>query len=76
MMLHWAYRRRLPEENVPVFDKPILQAHGTNDWLLPIRRTNPDIRIKGGDHILTLTYPEKVNEIIEQFVRKLVPCQS
>ena len=49
MMLHWAYRRRLPEENVPVFDKPILQAHGTNDWLLPIRRTNPDIRIKGGN---------------------------
>jgi len=71
MMLHWAYRRRLPEENVRVFDRPVLQVHGTNDWLLPIRLTNPNIRIENGGHILTFTYPERINEILGRFADEL-----
>jgi pimeloyl-ACP methyl ester carboxylesterase len=72
IMFEWAYRRRLPEEtNVILFDKPTLQIHGTRDWLLPIRLTNPDIRIEGGAHLIPLTCSEKVNEIIESFIWKI-----
>ena len=72
MMFDWAYRRRLPEENeLPIFDKPIRHIHGTNDRLLPIHLTNPDIRIEGGGHLLTLTHPEEINTMIEQFIAGL-----
>ena len=72
MMFDWAYRRRLPEENETViFDKPILHIHGTNDWLLPIRLTNPDIRIAGAGHLPVLTHPEEINEMIVRFVKEL-----
>ena len=69
MMFDWAYHSRSLEENVgKIFNKPVLHVHGTNDWLLPIRRTNPDIRIESGGHELVLTHPEKINGIIERFV--------
>jgi len=72
MMFDWAYRRRLPKEREAViFDKPTLHIHGTNDWLLPIRRTNPDIRIEGAGHLPVLTHPERVNEMIAHFVEHL-----
>lgn len=69
MMFDWAFRRRLPEETT-VFDKPTLHVHGTNDWLLPIRRTTPDIRIDGGGHLLPLTHPEQINAILERFLER------
>jgi pimeloyl-ACP methyl ester carboxylesterase len=72
MMFDWAYRRRLPEENEStIFDKPMLHIHGTNDWLLPIRLTNPDIRIEGGGHLLSLTHSEQINGMIARFVEEL-----
>jgi len=70
MMFDWAYRRR--EEAVEVvFSGPTLQVHGTRDPLLPIRWTNPDIRIPGGAHTLTLTHPKEINEIIGRFVAEI-----
>jgi len=71
MMFHWAYRRRQPEENVELFDKPTLQIHGTRDWLLPIRRTSPDIRIADGGHLLPITHPDQINEMTERFADEL-----
>ena len=76
MMFDWAFRRRLPEENAEkTFDKLILHIHGTNDWLLPIRRTCPDIRIEGGGHLLALTHPNEINAIIEHFVTEILPSE-
>ena len=72
MMFDWAYRSRQQEETgTNIFDKPILHIHGTNDWLLPIRLTNPDVRIEGGGHLLALTHAEQVNDMIEQVVNRL-----
>ena len=71
MMFHWAYRHRLPEKNVEVFSKPTLQIHGTCDRQLPVQLTNPDIRIEGGGHLLPITHPEKINEIIGRFADNL-----
>ena len=68
MMFDWAYRRRLPEErSAVIFDKPTLHIHGTNDWLIPIRLTTPDISIRGSGHSPVLSHPEEVNEMIVRF---------
>lgn len=72
LMFDWAYRKRLPEENeMIVFDKPMLHIHGTRDFLLPIWLTNPDIRIQGCGHLPTLSHPEQVNEMITRFLSSL-----
>lgn len=72
MMFDWAFRRRLPEEsNEIIFDRPVLHIHGTNDWLLPMRLTTPDIRIRGAGHTPVLSHPEMINEMIEQFCEKI-----
>ena len=68
MMLNWAYRRRSSEEPVPADVFPAFQVHGAWDFLLPIRRTKPDVRIRGGGHLLSLTHPEEINRIIREFV--------
>jgi len=70
MMFDWTYRRR-EETEAPIFEGPTLHVHGTCDPLLPIRLTNPDIRIPGGGHVLPLSHPEEINEIIERFVRRI-----
>ena len=71
MMFDWAYCRR--EEAEPlIFSGPTLQIHGTSDLLLPIQLTNPDVRIPGGRHTLTLTHPEEINENLERFVRRII----
>ncbi|MDR1964231.1 MAG: alpha/beta hydrolase [Planctomycetaceae bacterium] len=68
MMLTWAYRRRNEKElwNIPTF-----QVHGTNDPLLPMRRTRPDVKIKGGRHVLTLTHPEEINTILREMITQI-----
>ena len=67
MMFDWAYRRRDATE-VPPFSGQTLHIHGTCDPLLPIRLTNPDIRIEGGGHTLAITHAERINEMLEQFI--------
>ena len=70
MMFDWAYRRR-EETEQSVFSGPTLQIHGTRDPLLSMRLTSPDIHIPGGGHTLTLTHPEEINSIIEQFATEI-----
>ncbi|MDR0609286.1 MAG: alpha/beta hydrolase [Planctomycetaceae bacterium] len=69
MMFDWAYRRRQPDEfNNKYSEMPSIQVHGNRDWLLPIKLTNPDIIIEGGGHLLSLTHPNQINEIIQNFL--------
>ena len=70
MMFDWAYRRREETES-SLFSGPTLHIHGTRDPLLPIRLTNPDIRIEGGGHTLSTTHAEQINEMLGQFVEQL-----
>jgi pimeloyl-ACP methyl ester carboxylesterase len=67
MMFDWAYRRRDETDESP-FSGPTLHIHGTRDPLLPIRLTNPDIRIEGGGHTLAITHAEQINGMLEQFI--------
>jgi pimeloyl-ACP methyl ester carboxylesterase len=71
MMFDWAYRCRKETTEEPIFLGTTLQVHGTRDLLLPIRLTNPDIRVLGGGHDLTMTHPAQINEILEGFVQRM-----
>jgi pimeloyl-ACP methyl ester carboxylesterase len=75
MMFDWAYKRRSNDElrnNNSKFDNiPSIHIHGNRDLLLPIKLTNPDIIIDGGGHILSLTHPDKINEIIQNFIKRI-----
>ncbi len=72
MMFDWAYGKQSPEPNDNTETIiPILQVHGTADWLLPIGLTAPDIRIQGGGHLLPITHPEEINAILERFVDEI-----
>ena len=66
MMFDWAYRHQDGTE-LPLFSVPTLHIHGTRDPLLPIRLTNPDVRIEGGGHTLSVTHADQINEMLEQF---------
>jgi hypothetical protein len=39
---------------------------------LPIRLTNPDIRVQGGGHLLSLTHSEQINKMIARFVNGIM----
>ena len=66
MMLRWAYRPGCS----PDFAGKTLQVHGSRDPLLPIRLTQPDIRIERGGHLLVLSHPTEINAMIQDCVAK------
>ena len=43
---------------------PVFQIHGDRDWLLPFRRTHPDLLVRGAGHLLPVTHPEAVNQFL------------
>lgn len=43
---------------------PVLQIHGDRDWVLPHRLTRPDVLVKGGGHLIPITFPEEVNDFL------------
>lgn len=70
MMLDWAYRKH--DEKTDKADHPepeirTIHVHGTSDSLLPIGPTHPDIIIERGGHLLCLSRPEQINEILREF---------
>jgi pimeloyl-ACP methyl ester carboxylesterase len=42
------------------------QIHGSMDRTFPIRYTRPDVVVVGGGHLLPLTHPAAVNELLRQ----------
>jgi pimeloyl-ACP methyl ester carboxylesterase len=43
---------------------PVLQIHGDRDRILPHRLTRPDRLVSGAGHLLTMTFPQEVNEFL------------
>jgi pimeloyl-ACP methyl ester carboxylesterase len=73
MMFDWAYRKRNQNDlNNNNTNMQLIQIHGNRDPLLPIKLTNPDIIIEGGGHLLALTHPKQVNEIIKNFIEQKI----
>jgi len=63
-ILRW--KRPAQTASVPVF-----QIHGDRDPVLPHRLTRPDVLVRGGGHLLSMTFPDAVNEFLETRMRAL-----
>lgn len=45
--------------------KNVFHIHGTDDHILPIRFTKPDVRLEGGGHMLVYTMANQVSGLIQ-----------
>lgn len=48
---------------------PIHQIHGDRDPILPWHCTKPDVLVRGGGHVLTLSHPKEVNDFLRSRAR-------
>ena len=59
MMINW--------ENYE-FDENIIHIHGTKDHTLPIKKVNANYVIKNGSHMMMLTRPNEINQLINSIL--------
>jgi pimeloyl-ACP methyl ester carboxylesterase len=65
--LRWATWAALRWQPSPAARKvPVLQIHGDADRTFPIRHVRPDIVVQGGGHLLSLTHPAAVNDVLRR----------
>ena len=70
--LRWALLAMLRWETLAKpLSIPVFHIHGDRDHVLPHRLTRPDVVVRGAGHLLMLTYPEAVNEFLENHRRRL-----
>jgi pimeloyl-ACP methyl ester carboxylesterase len=66
----WATSAVLRWQPGPELDEiPTLHIHGDADMTFPLRYVRPDVVIRGGGHVLPLTHPQELAEIIIQAAR-------
>jgi len=61
-IVNWRHTERIPG---------IIHIHGDRDRLLPVKYTNPDYIIRGGDHLMVLNKADEVNRILEKALHTL-----
>lgn len=52
---------------------PVHQIHGTRDWVMPLRRLKPTQVVAGGAHVLNMSHPKEVNELLARVSGRGVP---
>jgi pimeloyl-ACP methyl ester carboxylesterase len=62
--IRWASKAVFSWPGVAELPMPIHHVHGDRDRLIPIRRVQPDLVIRGAGHLLNLTHPDAVNDFI------------
>jgi pimeloyl-ACP methyl ester carboxylesterase len=50
---------------------PVLQIHGDRDHVLPHQLTRPDVLLRGAGHLLSMTFPEAVNEFLRSGMQQI-----
>jgi pimeloyl-ACP methyl ester carboxylesterase len=63
--IRWAMEAVLTWKNEEM-PKPVLHIHGTRDEVLPVRYTKPTHFIQKAGHLMVMTSPEEVNEILHK----------
>jgi pimeloyl-ACP methyl ester carboxylesterase len=51
--------------------KNLFHIHGTNDKILPLKFTEPDVKIEGGGHFMVLSMSESLNKILESELNQI-----
>jgi pimeloyl-ACP methyl ester carboxylesterase len=67
--LKWAIDKVLSWKN-SVKNKNAVHIHGTKDRILPIKFVHPDIIVKGGGHVMTLTKANELTKLIREELAK------
>lgn len=49
---------------------PVARIHGDRDRILPHRLTRPDVLVRGGGHLISLTHADVVNEFLRAGMEK------
>ena len=68
--IKWALHAILTWDNTTVL-KNATHIHGTHDGILPCRFTTPTHLISKGGHLMVLTQPEQINQILAQVLSDL-----
>lgn len=71
--LRWSIRQVLRWEIAPALNCPVYQIQGDRDFLFPHQLTAPDVLIRGGGHLISLTRGKQVNEFIRECLLKSSP---
>jgi pimeloyl-ACP methyl ester carboxylesterase len=50
---------------------PVFQIHGDRDRVLPHRMTRPDVLVRGAGHLLSITFPDAVNQFLKSHMDEL-----
>ena len=60
-ILHWKNEQRPPG---------LIHIHGTKDHIFPIGKTNADIKVTGGGHLMVYSKAEEISSILKNAIEK------
>ena len=66
--LKWAINQIFSWKNTASHQN-LIHIHGTADRILPIFFSNPDIKVNGGGHFMTINKADELNEIIRKLLK-------
>lgn len=75
-VFRWSVRQILSWKTTPVVTCPVYQIHGERDRVLPVRYTNPDVVVRGGGHVISLTHASQVNAFLRSCLKQIADEQS
>lgn len=67
--LKWAIGIILPWNN-QTRPKNLYQIHGTNDKIFPIKKVEPDFKIKNGTHFMVYQNAEEISTLLNDLIYK------
>jgi pimeloyl-ACP methyl ester carboxylesterase len=70
-VFRWSLQQLLAWNTVPQVDCPIYQIHGDCDRVLPIACTQPDVVVRGGGHVISMTHAREVNAFLADCLQKI-----
>ena len=68
-VFRWSLAQLLAWDQTPSVTCPIYQIHGDCDRVLPIARTQPDVIVRGGGHVISLTHSREVNAFVRNVLQ-------
>jgi membrane protease YdiL (CAAX protease family)/pimeloyl-ACP methyl ester carboxylesterase len=72
----WSIEQLCDWRTVPTPACPVFRIHGDRDRVISPRHTQPDERIAGGGHVISLTHPKEVNRFIDAALKRTVTSES
>lgn len=70
-VFRWSLAQLLAWNETPTVGCPIYQIHGDCDRVLPIARTRPDVVVRGGGHVISLTHSREANAFIRRCLERI-----